>query len=184
MSLDKFITQILNIKEEDLEEITPIMQSDGSSIIKIRLKARSTICPYCDGKVKIHGYYTRMLKHAAFTNRKCIIVYQQRRYTPRYNKRLKQNVNYRDIRDLLFTTFPDLKQAYELKEYYTLLLNWSEEIINSFAVITGKRINNSYIESKNKLLEKILYNANGFTNFKRTRNRILYCLNKNDSYTL
>ena len=27
MSLDKFITQILNIKEEDLEEITPIMQS-------------------------------------------------------------------------------------------------------------------------------------------------------------
>jgi transposase len=80
MSLDKFITQILNIKEEDLEEITPIMQSNGSSIIKIRLKARSTICPYRDGKVKIHGYYTRRLKHAALTNKKCIIVYQQRRY--------------------------------------------------------------------------------------------------------
>ena len=431
MSLDKFITQILNIKEEDLEEITPIMQSDGTSIIKIRLKAHPTVCPYCGGKVKIHGYYTRRLKHAALTNRKCVIVYQQRRYrcdaceatfhehnpfinsresltfetkvnilndlkwpeitysyvakrydisktkvmrifdqhvniprktlpailsmdehyfpesdydslyccllmdfetgemvdllpdrrkahlqnyfsnikkdtfdpvtlkseldniqylsidlydnfrdiahiyfpkaivcadsfhvlqhltkdfrdirlrcrrntenpilaylltkfkhvfhhevfldnAPRYNKRLKQNMNYRDIRDLLFAAFPDLKQAYELKEYYilfnesrtleevrdelpavigkfadsglpeydefyTLLLNWSKEIVNSFTVINGKRVNNSYIESKNKLLEKILYNANGFTNFKRTRNRILYCLNKNDSYTL
>ena len=54
MSLDKFITQILNIKEDDLEEITPIMQSDGTSIIKIRLKAHPTVCHYCGGKVKIH----------------------------------------------------------------------------------------------------------------------------------
>ena len=27
-------------------------------------------------------------------------------------------------------------------------------------------------------------NANGFRNFKRTRNRILYCLNKYDKFTL
>lgn len=46
----------------------------------------------------------------------------------------------------------------------------------------GIRINNSYIESKNRILEKLLYNGNGFNNFKRTRNRILYCLNKNDMY--
>ena len=43
MSLDKFITQILNIKEDDLEEIAPIMQSDGTSIIKIRLKVHSAL---------------------------------------------------------------------------------------------------------------------------------------------
>ena len=138
---------------------------------------------------------------------------------PRYNKLLRTNVNYRDIRDLLFENFPDLRTAYELKEFYiafnessslenatekladvmarfadagipeydefyTLLMNWSKEIVNSFTVINGVRINNSYIESKNRQLEKILYNANGFTNFKRTRNRILYCLNKADSYTI
>ena len=112
---------------------------------------------------------------------------------------------------MLFTAFPVLRQAYDLKEYYiafnesssletacdglskainafadsgipeydefyTLLVNWTEEIVNSFTVIDGMRINNSYIESKNRQLEKLLYNANGFTNFKRTRNRILYCL--------
>ena len=33
-------------------------------------------------------------------------------------------------------------------------------------------------------IEKLISNANGFTNFKRTRNRILYCLNKNDTYKI
>lgn len=70
----------------------------------------------------------------------------------------------------------------EYDEFYTLLTNWKEEIIASFTTVGGKRINNSYIESKNRLLEKLINNANGFTNFQRTRNRILYCLNKNDTY--
>ena len=431
MSFNQFITQMLNIKEEDLEEIIPINQSDGTSILKLKLKDKSPVCPCCGGKVKIHGYYTRRLTHATLVNRKCLIFYQQRKYIcpdceltfhepnpfintkecltyetkinilkdlkwpevtysfvakryglsktkvirifehhvniprkplpavlsmdehyfpesnyeslyccllmdfqtgelvdllpdrkksylihylssikkdtfndstlkseldnvhylsidlfdnfrdiahiyfpkaivcadsfhvlqhltkdfrdvrlrcrrttsnpllaylltkfkfvfhhnvnldnlPRYNKRLKQSVNYRYIRDMLFTAFPVLRQAYDLKEYYiafnesssletardglskainafadsgipeydefyTLLVNWTEEIVNSFTVIDGTRINNSYIESKNRQLEKLLYNANGFTNFKRTRNRILYYLNKNDWYTI
>ena len=43
---------------------------------------------------------------------------------------------------------------------------------------------NSYIESKKRILKKLIINANGFRNFKRTRNRILYCLNKYDKFTL
>ena len=117
----------------------------------------------------------------------------------------------------MFSFFPKLQEAYELKEYYILLnktcsiqdapeaidnaistfadtrikefepfykmlSNWRTEIIYSFTTINGIRINNSYIESKNRILEKLLYNGNGFSNFKRTRNRILYCLNKNDTY--
>ena len=39
-------------------------------------------------------------------------------------------------------------------------------------------------ESKNRILKKLIINANGFRNFKRTRNRILYCLNKYDKFTL
>lgn len=136
-----------------------------------------------------------------------------------YNKRFQRYLNYRDILELLLNRFPKLKLAYELKEayivfnrtadtstaknqltvliddfassnipeydeFYNLLINWNQEIINSFSTVNKKRINNSYIESQNRQLERLMFNANGFTNFKRTRNRILYCLNKNDSFKI
>ena len=138
---------------------------------------------------------------------------------PKYNKRFKCRMNYRDIQSLLFDRFPDLKKAYELKEnyilfnetsntqnagerladliqqfsdsgikeydaFYNLLINWNNEIINSFSTINNRRINNSYIESRNNQLERLMMNANGFRNFKRTRNRILYCLNKKDTFKI
>lgn len=431
MSLNQFITEMLNIKQEDIAELIPITQSDGAVIIKIKLMNKIATCPYCNKKIKNHGYYQRKLLHSTLVNRKCTILYLQRRYrcteceftfhennpfvntnenityetkinvlkdlkwtestytnvakryhlskaqvirifekhvniprkplpmvlsidehyfpessyaslyccvlmdfetgeivdilpdrkksylihyfstvknasynfdnhtselnnvkyisiylfdnyrnlaktyfshakicadsfhvlkhltenfravrlrcrrctedpllfylinkfkfvfnhttfldnTPKYNKMLKQYVNYRDIRDFLFNKFPELGPAYYLKEeyinfneiitskdkaadldrlitlfensnipeynqFYILLKNWREEIINSFAQINGKRINNSFIESKNRQLGKLINNANGFTNFKRTRNRILYCLNKNDNFTI
>ena len=68
--------------------------------------------------------------------------------------------------------------------FYNLLINWSQEIINSFTVIYSRRTNNSYIESRNRQIETLFFNANGFTNFHRTRTRILYCLNKKDTYKL
>lgn len=138
---------------------------------------------------------------------------------PKYNSRYKRNMNYRDIQELIFQNFPELKTAYELKEnyiffnetsntgnakerladqikafadasideyneFYNLLINWNQEIINSFTIVNNRRINNSYIESRNSLLEKLFLNANGFRNFKRTRNRILYCLNKKDTFKI
>lgn len=139
--------------------------------------------------------------------------------TPKYNKRFKRYLNYRDILTILFDYFPELKKAYDLKEtyiqfnntasydtarttltdiiksfadsnikeydeFYNMLINWYEEIINSFIIINGRRINNSYIESRNNQIERLIYNARGFVNFKRTRNRILYCLNKKDTYKI
>lgn len=72
----------------------------------------------------------------------------------------------------------------EYAEFYCLLVNWREEITNSFTRINGKRINNSHIESKNRIVGKLISNANGFRNFSRTRNRILYCLNKEERFKL
>lgn len=72
----------------------------------------------------------------------------------------------------------------EYEEFYKLLGNWKQEILNSFTRVEDRRINNSHIESKNRIIEKLMSNANGFKNFSRTRNRILYCLNKKDTYTL
>lgn len=137
----------------------------------------------------------------------------------KYNKRFRRYMNYRDIINILFERFPELKAAYDLKEsyitfnqtansdnarkllaeqiklfaesgieefieFYNLMVNWSDEIVNSFSIVDNKRINNSYIESRNNQIEKLILNANGFTNFKRTRNRILYCLNKNDTFKI
>ena len=72
----------------------------------------------------------------------------------------------------------------EYEEFYNLLINWNQEIINSFIKVRSKRINNSYIESRNAKIERLIMNAYGFANFKRTRNRILYCINKDDNYRL
>ena len=138
---------------------------------------------------------------------------------PRYNKSLGMYANYRTIRDILFEAFEDLRVAYELKEYYIrlnattsledapesiakaikafessgideyeefykMLQNWRGEVINSFTRINGRRINNSYMESKNKEVGRLIFSANGFKNFKRTRNRMLYCLNGEDTFKI
>lgn len=137
----------------------------------------------------------------------------------KFNRRFQRYMNYRDMIEILFSSFPELKKAYELKEgyiyfnstsnvrnandrlieqirifadsniaeydeFYNLMINWNQEIVNSFFIVNNRRINNSYIESRNSMIEKLIYNANGFSNFKRTRNRILYCINKKDSYTI
>lgn len=89
---------------------------------------------------------------------------------------------------MLFSNFPVLKKAYDLKkryisfnetcyiekandkyaalieafvdsnieeytEFYNLLINWFQEFVNSFSTVSGKRINNSYIKSKNNQLD-------------------------------
>lgn len=429
MSLHQFISEILNINSEDIEDLLQISQSDGSILIKVKLVVKPASCPYCKGPVFIHGYTSKHLKHSVLANRNCIICFYRRRYRcksccisfseanpfsfknenlthetkinilkdlkntgetytivakryhvstqtvlrvfdkhvnlprkvmpevlsidehyfpnsnydslyctllmdfrtgelidvlpdrkklsvtkyfsdvkystrdiktlnseldnikyismdlydnfrdifrnllpraiicadsfhvlkhltddfdqvrkncirqtendalktllikfkfvfnhsqfldneGRYNRTLGRYANYRDIRDILFDNFPKLEKAYNLKELYisfnatsdiqtaadrfdeirqyfldsgineydefiTLLRNWKIEIINSFTRIDGRRINNSYIESKNRQLEHLMNNANGFVNFERTRNRIMYCLNKNDTY--
>ena len=72
----------------------------------------------------------------------------------------------------------------EYEEFYKMLQNWRGEVINSFTRINGRRINNSYMESKNKEVGRLIFSANGFNNFKRTRNRMLYCLNGEDTFKI
>ncbi|MBR2067481.1 MAG: transposase [Solobacterium sp.] len=51
-------------------------------------------------------------------------------------------------------------------------------MIASFSLVKGKRVSNGPIEGRNSLIKKILRLANGYTNFQRFRNRIMYSLNK------
>ncbi|MEG0683724.1 MAG: transposase, partial [Coprobacillus sp.] len=64
------------------------------------------------------------------------------------------------------------------------LLKWFEEIVNSFSIVDGRRISNGPIESTNSRVKTILKVANGFKNFSRMRNKIMYCLNKDALITV
>lgn len=67
---------------------------------------------------------------------------------------------------------------HEFESLASTLSNWKAEIVNSFCVHNGKRISNGPIEGRNSLIKKILRLANGYSNFHRFRNRIMYSLNK------
>lgn len=45
-------------------------------------------------------------------------------------------------------------------EFYNLLINWNQEIVNSFDTVNDKRMNNCLIESRNRQVETLIYNAN------------------------
>lgn len=76
----QFITNMLNIQEDKIEDLQIISQSNGSIIINLKLKVISKTCPFCSGILKIHGYYPRTLTHSTLVNRKCTIIYRQRRF--------------------------------------------------------------------------------------------------------
>ena len=64
------------------------------------------------------------------------------------------------------------------------LNKWREEILNSFVWRKGKRLSNGPIEGKNTYIKKIISNANGYQNFERARNKLMYSQNLYDTYSL
>lgn len=64
------------------------------------------------------------------------------------------------------------------RKFSNTLISWFDEIVNSFNMYDGKRISNGKIEGTNSRIKTILKNANGYKNFSRMRNRIMYSLNK------
>ena len=66
----------------------------------------------------------------------------------------------------------------EFRVFGKLLIHWKDEIKNSFIRYQGKRLSNGPIEGANSRIKTILKSANGYTNFNRLRNRIMYSLNK------
>ena len=66
----------------------------------------------------------------------------------------------------------------EFRAFGKLLIHWKDEIKNSFIRYQGKRLSNGPIEGANSRIKTILKSANGYINFNRLRNRIMYSLNK------
>jgi len=61
---------------------------------------------------------------------------------------------------------------------YKLLINWRQEIINSFHIVNGRKISNGGMERANRDVKTIIRHAYGFTNFNRFRNRVMLIKNK------
>ena len=66
----------------------------------------------------------------------------------------------------------------EFYEFVVSLSNWKNEIINSFIVYRGKRINSSIAESMNAIISTLLFNTKGIRNVERRKKRIIYAVNK------
>ncbi|HZJ86872.1 MAG TPA: ISL3 family transposase [Erysipelothrix sp.] len=74
----------------------------------------------------------------------------------------------------------------EMNEFANTLINWKREIINSFIVVgkDNKTISNAIIENRNKSIKTIKRNGNGYTNWERFRNRVMYSLNPSATHHL
>ena len=75
-------------------------------------------------------------------------------------------------------------QSPELRKFGYTLSNWRLEIINSFIYINGWRLSNSKAENYNGQIKKLMSISCGFTNFERTRARLIYSINKDYPFAL
>lgn len=89
----------------------------------------------------------------------------------------------------------------EMIEFSNTLVNYKPEIINSFKHITKEQrirngitgkiditteaiiVTNGIIENRNKVIKEIKRNANGYQNWSRFRNRVLYSANKDSRHS-
>lgn len=69
----------------------------------------------------------------------------------------------------------------EYRKFINIMINWHEEIINSFIRINDRKISNGPIERLNTDIGNLLRISFGSTNFKRMRNRVMYALNPDES---
>lgn len=87
----------------------------------------------------------------------------------------------------------------EMNLFSKTLSNWRNEIINSFNIvgrvykvdtdngdvsIRDKKMNNSIAENRNSIIKTMKKNSNGFNNWYRFRNRVLYVLDKTNNYMM
>ena len=87
----------------------------------------------------------------------------------------------------------------EMNAFGKTLKKWRKEIINSFNIVGYKyqvnqstgyvaaqeiKMNNAIIKNRNSIIKCVKKNANGYTNWPRFRNRVLYVLDKNSTYSM
>ena len=97
-------------------------------------------------------------------------------------------------RDILNEIIRDMQNSSisEMNTFANTIIRWKTEIINSFTVIgervdkkgnvVKQRINNGIIENRNTSIKLLKHSSNGYLNWSRFRNIVLYCLNYDTTY--
>lgn len=112
----------------------------------------------------------------------------------RYNRVLAQYCNYYDLYEMIYAK-KELENLIitcrtsdiqAIQNFSKTLVNWKQEIINSFIIIPAinKKMNNALIENRNKTIKLLKHSSNGYRSWKRFRNRTLYVLNDDVSMRL
>lgn len=103
--------------------------------------------------------------------------------------RFYSRCNYSNAKKALEEIIIDFRSSAvnEIAPFANTLTNWKNEIINSFIIVDDKnkrKMNTSIVENRNKTIKLIKHASNGYLNWERFRNRILYTLNSDANYYL
>lgn len=75
------IIELLNLKDEDVENLDVINEKDNSTSFYIKLKRKIEHCPMCGSmNVVIKDYKIKKIKHPILNGIECSIKYKCRRY--------------------------------------------------------------------------------------------------------
>lgn len=75
----------------------------------------------------------------------------------------------------------------ELSSFASTLNKWKREIVNSLRIyseLNHRTVSNAIIENRNKIIKNVKHNSNGYHNWHRFRNRLMYVLNPDASYRI
>ena len=89
-----------------------------------------------------------------------------------------------ELQDLIYEFAKANIKEYE--EFVQIMINWNDEIVNSFirSEVTSDRLSNAKSEAMNSQIETNINVSNGVSNFTRFRKRMIYCLNDRIFYSL
>lgn len=128
---------------------------------------------------KIHAKWRKkeILDYLLSIDKDLKYVYDLKELYREFNQTAEYNNCIEDFEKLIYKF--NNSHINEFRDFGRLLNNWKKEIVNSFIRLDNRRLSNSVIENVNSRIKVIIKNANGYNNFNRLRNRILFAINKN-----
>ena len=106
-------------------------------------------------------------------------------------KELYRNMNKDCSYDEAINVYDDMLKAFktsgirQFKEFTEILINWREEILNSYLrPYDDRKLSNSFTENVNGKLRTYLAVSRRISNFTRFRKRVIYSLSRDVQYAL
>lgn len=116
-------------------------------------------------------------------NENLSLAYRLKEMYVEFNERATSS-NCQDWFETIYSAFIEADIP-EYREFTTLLYNWKQEILNSFArPFENRKQSNAFTENINGQIRTYLSVSNGVVNFIRFRKRMLYCLNYKIFYSI